>query len=283
MTAITALIKRHPLAVFFTLACSLTWFGGWASDAMYNGTLLSIALALPLALLIPGPLIAALIVTAITSGKPGLRALLRSLTQWRVGLRWYLIALLLPSALSLCAVYLNVLLGAPAPTAAQFGSWSSLLFMFGLRLVNPFDGPVMEELGWRGYALPQLQARYSPLTANLILSVLVAIWHLRWIMNGDLPVVYLPAIIAATILFGWVVNSTQGSVLLALLFHAADGLIIQDNFGLTSADATRLLWLQVAVWCMMAIVVVLARGHNLGRHVIRHTLPNERTPEAVYG
>jgi uncharacterized MnhB-related membrane protein len=83
-----------------------------------------------------------------------LRALLRSLTQWRVSLRWYLIALVLPSALSLFAVYLNVLLGAPAPTAAQVGSWSSLLFTFSLRLVNPFDGPVMAELGWRGYALP---------------------------------------------------------------------------------------------------------------------------------
>jgi uncharacterized protein len=282
MTAITALIKRHPLAAFFTLACSLTWFGGWASNAIYNGTLLSIALALPLALLIPGPLIAALIVTALTSGKPGLRALLRSLTQWRVGLRWYLIALLLPAALSLCAVYLNVLLGAPAPTAAQFGSWSSLLLMFGLHLVNPFDGPVMEELGWRGYALPYLQARYSPLTANLILGVLVAIWHLRWIMNGDLPVVYIPAIIAATVLFGWIVNSTQGSVLLALLFHAADGLIIQGNLGLTGADATRLLWLEVAVWCMMAIVVVLARGRNLGRSMIHQMLPDQRTAEAVY-
>jgi uncharacterized protein len=283
MTAITTLIKRHPLAAFFTLACSLTWFGGWASDALYNGTLLSIALALPLALLIPGPLIAALIVTALTSGKPGLRALLRSLTQWRVSLHWYLIALLLPSALSLFAVYLNVLLGAPAPTAAQFSSWSSLLFTFGLRLVNPFDGPVMEELGWRGYALPRLQARYSPLTANLILSVLVATWHLRWIMNGDLPAIYLPAIIAATILFGWIVNSTQGSVLLALLFHAADGLLIQGDFGLTGTDMIRLLWLQVAVWCLMAIVVVLTRGRNLGRSVIHHTLPDQRTAEAVYG
>jgi membrane protease YdiL (CAAX protease family) len=212
-----------------------------------------------------------------------LRALLRSLTQWRVGLRWYLIALLLPSALSLFAIYLNVLLGAPAPTAAQFGSWSSLLFLFGLRLVNPFDGPVMEELGWRGYALPQLQARYSPLTANLILGVVVAIWHLRWIVNGDLPVVYLPAIIAATVLFGWIANSTRGSVLLALLFHAADGLLIQGDFGLTGADATRLLWLQVAVWCLMAIVVVLARGRNLGRSVLRPTLPDQRTVAAVLG
>ena len=102
-------------------------------------------------------------------------------------------------------------------------------------------------------------------------------------MNGDLPVIYIPAIIAATTLFGWIVNSTQGSVLLALLFHVADGLIIQGNFGLTGADATRLLWLQVAVWCLMAIVVVLARGRNLGRSVIHHTLPNERTTEAVYG
>jgi membrane protease YdiL (CAAX protease family) len=282
MTAITTFIKRHPLAAFFTLACSLTWFGGWASDTIYNGTLLSIALALPFALLIPGPVIAALLVTAITGGKPGLRALLRGLTQWRVGLRWYLIALLLPSALSLLAVYLNVLLGAPAPTAAQFVPWSSMLFMFGLRLVNPFDGPVMEELGWRGYALPRLQARYSPLTANIILGVVVAIWHLRWIVNGDLPVIYLPAIIAATVLFGWIVNSTRGSVLLALLFHAADGLIIQGNFGLAGADAARLLWLQVAVWCLMAVVVVLARGRNLGSAVTHPTLPDERATATVY-
>jgi uncharacterized protein len=283
MIAITALIKRYPLAAFFTLACGLTWFGGWASDAVYNGTPLSIALALPLALLIPGPLIAALIVTALTGGKPGLRALLRSLTQWRAGLRWYLTALLLPSALSLVAIALNVLFGAPAPTAAQFGSWSSLLLMFGLRLVNPFDGPVMEELGWRGYALPRLQARYSPLTANLILGVLVAIWHLRWIVNGDLPVIYIPAIIAATVLFGWIVNSAQGSLLLAVLFHAADGLLIQGDFGLTGANATRLLGLQVAVWCLVAVVVVLTRGRNLGRPVIRPTLPDQRTAATVYG
>jgi uncharacterized protein len=139
----------------------------------------------------------------------------------------------------------------------------------------------MEELGWRGYALPQLQARYSPLTANLMVGVVVAIWHLRWIMNGDLPMIYLPAIIAATILFGWIVNSTQGSVLLALLFHAADGLLIQGDFGLTGADAIRLLWLQVAVWCLMAIIVVLARGRNLGRPVIRPALPDQRIAEAV--
>jgi hypothetical protein len=102
-------------------------------------------------------------------------------------------------------------------------------------------------------------------------------------MNGDLPVVYVPAIIAATILFGWIVNSTQGSVLLALLFLAADGLLIQGNVGLTGADATRLLWLQVAVWCLMAIVVVLVRGRNLGRSVIHHMPPDKRTTEAVYG
>ncbi|GEM_PF-2979366 len=82
MTAMTPFIKRHALAAFFTLACGLTWFGVWASDALCNGTLLLIALALPLALLIPGPLITALIVTAITNGKLGLRALLHSLTHF---------------------------------------------------------------------------------------------------------------------------------------------------------------------------------------------------------
>ena len=87
----------------------------------------------------------------------------------RVGLLWYLIALGLPAVLSLATAGLNYLLGAPA--FVQVGS----LTVFDLVL---FVLVVGEELGWRGYALPRLLEKRSPLIASLILGVLWGLWHL---------------------------------------------------------------------------------------------------------
>jgi membrane protease YdiL (CAAX protease family) len=50
--------------------------------------------------------------------------------------------------------------------------------VFAVRLINPLDGPMGEEPGWRGFALPGLQASRSPLVAALILAPLIAVWHL---------------------------------------------------------------------------------------------------------
>jgi len=149
---------------FFVLAIAMPWLFGPLADAIfYSGlpTLLAIVLALPFEILVASPLLAALIVTAITGGKAGVKSLLRKFTQWRVGWGWYAVALLLPPAIALIAAYLNVLWGAPLPTLAIFGSASSLLFTFALRLINPWDGPLMEELGWRGFALTAIKVSQS--------------------------------------------------------------------------------------------------------------------------
>lgn len=263
MQILRGLVNRSPLIAFFVLAIAMPWLFGPLADAIfYSGlpTLLAIALALPFEVLVASPLLAALMVTAIISGKAGVMSLLHKFTQWRVGWKWYAVALLLPPALSLIAAYLNVLWGAPLPTLALFGSASNLLLAFALRLINPWDGPLMEELGWRGFALPRLQARYAPLTANLILAGLVMIWHLRYVFSGDLPLFALLGTLAATIMFGWLYNHTQGSVLLALLFHAADG-VIKPTY--TGVDSTHSLWLLVIVWCAAAVVVVIRYGTTL--------------------
>jgi hypothetical protein len=110
-----------------------------------------------------------------------------------------------------------------------------------------------------------LQAHYTPLTANLILGVLVAGWHLPLVWTGRLPAFALLATVAATILFGWLFNNTQGSVLLTLIAHAADGLFILRNLGLTETDVTRLTWLQVGVWWAVALIVIAVYGPTLVR------------------
>jgi membrane protease YdiL (CAAX protease family) len=141
-------------------------------------------------------------------------------------------------------------------------TWTGVLATFAIRLVNPFDGPMQEELGWRGYALPRMQERYMPLVANLILGVLVAGWHLPLVVMGKLPLFALLGTVAATVIFGWIYTNTGGSVLLTLIAHAADGLIRADFAG---ADLTRFYILYVAAWWVAVLVVLVVYGPTLVR------------------
>jgi membrane protease YdiL (CAAX protease family) len=219
-------------------------------------------LSLPFLLMIPGPLLGAIIVTAITGGKVGVVALLRKFTIWRVGWVWWAVALLVGPVVGLTAAYLNVLFGAPNPTALLISGWSGTLLLFATRLINPVDGPMQEELGWRGYALPALQDRFSPLVANLVLGVIVAGWHLPWVWMGQLPLFALLGTVAYTIVAGWIYNNTRGSVLLVLVAHAADGLI---RVGFTGDDLTRFFVFYVAAWWLVALIAIFFYGPSLVR------------------
>lgn len=182
-----------------------------------------------------------------------------------MGWRWYVVVFFLQPVLNLAAIYLNVLLGPPAPTAAAFGTWPAILGASALRLVNPLDGPMLEELDWRGFAQPRLQECFSPLTANLILAVLMTIWHFQYIPTGDYQWIYIPATMAVTILYGWVYNATGYSVLLTLLMHATEPLIWVS---FTGANDTRAVAIWVTIYAMTAAIVVLSTGQNLGRKEI---------------
>ena len=106
--------------------------------------------------------------------------------RWRVGWFWYVVAIGLPLGILLVTVGLNVALGAGAPSLAQVGPLSAVIVVFAVRLINP-DGPLGEEPGWRGFALPGLQGGCSPLLATLILAPLMAVWHLPLLFGGMKP------------------------------------------------------------------------------------------------
>ncbi len=263
MNNIRTLISRYPLVAFFAIACSLTWIGWILPDRIYAGTLLSGALALPFLLLVPGPLYAALIVTAVTEGRPGVAALLRKFAIWRVGWGWFAVALLMTPVIGVTPAFLNMYFGVPDPTMALIAALPTMLLMFAIRLVNPLDGPMQEELGWRGFALPRLQERHSMLAASAILGGLVVIWHVPLVFLGMLPAYALFGTFAFTIIFGWLFNNVKGSVLMTLMAHAADGLVMTGYFGLNAVDSERHLLLLVATWCVAAVVVVLLYGTTL--------------------
>jgi membrane protease YdiL (CAAX protease family) len=249
-----SLIRRHPLISFFVLAYALSWWI-WILYAL-GITFLGPIFAL-------GPFLAAIIVSALTGGRASLKALLSRMVRWRVGLKWYAAALGLPVAVYLFAVSVNVLLGANASTAEQFGSWYLIFPLFAYSLLFPLSGAFGEELGWRGYALPRVQARLSALSAALIIGTVQTAWHLPLFMidRSTPPLPLIVGFMGLGILATWVFNNTAGSVLLTMMLHAS----FNTNAGFfgemfAGADLARLSWLLAAGWCIAAIVVVVVAG-----------------------
>ena len=113
------------------------------------------------------------------------------------------------------------------PLSFQFDSPAAVTgFVLNVLLVLLIAGR-LEEFGWRGFAIPRLQAEYSALTAGLTVGVAWALWHLPFVLfgwvtgQGPLPL-YMIWIVGASLVLTWLYNSTGGSVLLCMLFHAVN-------------------------------------------------------------
>jgi membrane protease YdiL (CAAX protease family) len=208
------------------------------------------------------PFLAAFIVLALTEGKSGVVRLVRRMVRWRVGLRWYAVALLLPIVVTLTATALNVLVLGAQPTSswAELGGWSSLLQTFFILLLIPALGGSWEEPGFRGYALPRLQVGRSALVASLILGVLWAFWHLPFVVTGEdtwidaflFTIVWTPT-------FTWLFNNANGSVLIVILFHNMNNTISGAFFShmFPGADSVNQAWVRLGLWSVVAIVLVI--------------------------
>ena len=241
-------IRRHPIITFFVLAYAISWVG----LPLYAAGIW------PIPFLATGPLIAALIMIALTQGRAGLRELGSRMIRWRIGWIWYVVAIGLPLAVLLLTVVLNVALGAGAPSLAGVGSLSTLLLVFAVRLINPLDGPMGEEPGWRGFALPGLQTSRSPLVTTLILAVFITGWHLPtfFLEGGFQPSIFVGGVlgtVAVTFWYTWLFNHTGGSVLITLVSHAAQGTIQIGAPWSASADVAR----AIVVYGIVAIAVAI--------------------------
>jgi uncharacterized protein len=241
-------IRRHPVVAFFVLAYAI----GWSPWPFHAAGLLPDTDFLPI-----GPLVAALIVASVTGG---LRDLGARMIRWRVPWYCYLAAVGLPLLVIFTNATVNVALGGAAWSLSHF-AWADLALMFALRWVNPLDGPLAEEPGWRGFALPRLWAAHSPLVSAAVLGVLVAVWHLPLLFAGEgnpIGWVGLPTTFVITFVYCWLFRRSDGSVLLTMLFHIVQGTVVIGTFGYTGgADLVRMQWLGLAAWTVVALAVVV--------------------------
>jgi membrane protease YdiL (CAAX protease family) len=241
-------MRQHRLVSFFTLAIALSWWG-WPLRAA--------GISEEPGFIPGGPLFAALIVISATDGLAGFRELGSRLVRWRVGWRWYAAALGLPLAVIVSITLVNVALFGASTTPVGDLAWSSFALLFAIRLVNPMDGPMGEEPAWRGYAVPQLQAQWSPLQSAVVLGLVVTLWHLPIVVMESGSYFYLANSFAITLVYVWLFNRTGGSVLLTLLMHVVQGTFTIENLGFEGADARRMAWLGFVAWSVVAVSVIV--------------------------
>jgi membrane protease YdiL (CAAX protease family) len=294
VSARPGLLARHPLVSFFVLAYAFSWtvWTPWVLGEDGAG-LLPIKLSglasglLNASAILAGPTLAALIVTAATEGREGVRRLLGRLVLWRVGVRWYLFALL--------GVPLIMLLGTMAysgqlPNLGKLGGPSYLLsYLVSFVLVTVLGGPLFEEIGWRGFALPRMERLQGPLLASLVLGVLWALWHLpeflvpSWAASsggGGVVGITLFTLTAVTftIVITWVFNNTRGSLLLAILVHSSIDAFSGTLGAIFPAKALASVFpLMIGFGVVAVVLIVLTRGRlDYGRLVEAQSAPRVR-------
>jgi membrane protease YdiL (CAAX protease family) len=235
-----------------------------------------------------GPTVSAFLVLAITSGKPGVLRLLRSFVHWRVGVQWYLVTLVGVPVLMLLS-YLVVPGGLADFRAPDRSFLAHYLreFIFTLFLAG---GPLLEEGGWRGFALPRLQRLHGPLVGTVILGALWSLWHLP-IFVGPLSatgpdatfasvsiafVEFTIGLIGFSVVVTWVLNNCGGSVLMAILLHLAfdaGGAAFIVLFPSASPHYVPVCWqtLGIAIiYSVAALVIIVATRGRLGYETDRH-------------
>jgi membrane protease YdiL (CAAX protease family) len=212
-----------------------------------------------------GPALAALAVTAVESGRVGVRALLRQTLRWWVGLHWFVLALLGPSLITLLAVGLYAGVSGRAPA-----QW--LLVPTPIQLVLLVTSLWGEEIGWRGYALPRLQGRWSALGASLLVGVLWFVWG-NWplvtpagpptIDVGGLAAT-LVFLLSAAVLFAWLYNSTRGSLPIAWAAHVGIDLNLVASQQVPYAVVAALFAVAAILVVVLAGPRTLARARPVG-------------------
>jgi membrane protease YdiL (CAAX protease family) len=253
---------RHDLVLYFVLAYLLSW-------ALWPLVILN-PTSSPL---VPfGPLIAAVIVALLAGGRRELWALLRQLGRWRVHPLWYVIALLGPFVLAGLTAALAVAAGAPVRGTGDYTNWRAITFFF---LSTVIILGLFEEVGWRGFALPRLQLRLNAIWAALVLGVLWALWHLPELISDPTgqrpPVQFLLWALALSVIFSWLYNSTNGSLPIVIICHAAidtAGRFMLPEF---VGDGYQLVWwFMVALYVLVAVIVILVAGpKRLVTHIPR--------------
>jgi membrane protease YdiL (CAAX protease family) len=265
VSPINLLAFRHQILAFVALTFAISWAIWWGMASMSLSIATSGGYVLNV-IALSGPSITALILSGVLGGG-ALRRLVDGFSISRASARWVVVALVLPLAMIVVAIAVSVLaFGAPTPviTIALVGvlarEFVRILFL---------GGPLGEELGWRGFVLPRLQARHTAYRASLLLGLIWGLWHIplyfvpgtgqfETVSGGTDPAFAIGAFVVWTIglsiLFTWLFNETRGSLIVVILFHTSINLGAFVPAAVGSTGAASFMY-AIATWIVALVIV----------------------------
>jgi membrane protease YdiL (CAAX protease family) len=285
MTAMTAFVTKHPVGAYFALTFIISWGGvllvigtpaGGTGVRAQDNPLFPLAVAA----MVAGPSAAGLLLTALLDGRQGLRDLRARLLTWRVGVRWYAVALLAAPLLATVTTLTLSLVFAEFRPAISFTDNKAAVLL--LALVVGLTAGFFEELGWTGFAIPRLQRRHGVLATGLIVGVLWSAWHVLVVIwgigdrAGSVPVgVFMivdgvAGLPAFRVLMVWVYDRTT-SVFVGILMHVS----LTASTLILTPQATGMpllaygLVLAAAIWGVIAALTVADGREVPGRRLRR--------------
>jgi uncharacterized protein len=275
LRSLQQMMRQYPLLSFFVMAYAISWIlsipvvlSQWGitgkSDLVYSVffTIKSF-----------GPFTAAYIMIRLLEGQAGVARWWKSIKQTRAGWQWYAFILL-----GIPAVMLLGIIVLPGALASFLGFPAHFLITYLISFVLIFfgGGPLGEEPGWRGFALPRLQPRYGALKGTLILGVLWVFWHLPDFLTSaqrggpganlvtlltiNLPIFFI-MVMSLAVIFTWVSNHNHASLFIVILLHASINTfgIVQPLFGATSVTSTDL-FACIGALVPALLILILTRG-----------------------
>jgi membrane protease YdiL (CAAX protease family) len=281
---LTGAIRKHPLLFYFIIAYAFSWIF-FLPYLLSEWDLLPGNYTIFYIIHTFGPAVSAFAVTAVIAGKAGIRGLRQRIRQWRAPWQLYLFIFLGIPVLIMIGVTVQ-----PGALASFGGVPARVLIGYPFFYLATFfgGGPLGEEPGWRGFALPRLQTRYGPLWGTLLLGLLWSCWHLPDFLTAskgggpgtgwtsfltNFPIFTL-AIISLAVIMTWVYNRSQGSVLTATLAHTSVN--TPESSGLVALfpglTMISLNWGMLVAFGVLALLILLLSRGQLGY------IPNQSQP-----
>jgi membrane protease YdiL (CAAX protease family) len=272
-------IKRHSVWTYFALTFVISWGGillviGGPSRILGTSAQFNTLLPIVILVLLAGPSVAGILLTGLVNGRSGFRELRSRLFRWRVGARWYAVALL-TAPLLMTAIYLVLSRVSPEFLPGIFAADDKASHLL-MGLATGLVAGIFEELGWTGFAIPRLRQGHGVLTTGLIMGLLWAVWHLLpafWLgfasgtVSGTLSMVsYLLDpflfLVAFRVFIVWVYDRTGGSLLAIMLMHMSltSSARILTPLGIVGVPLMLfgIIWVTV-VWGVIAVAVANRR------------------------
>ena len=201
MSDVMNFIKSRSVVIYLILAFVLSWGAIIAAVGLDGFPVTEDQLAVLIVAMLLGPSLAAVLAALIAKGKKGIMDLFTRLRVWRVGIKWYAVALLTAPLSTVLVLLVLSLFSSEFPAA--LASTDDKLGLVMMWILSALMVGFFEELGWTGFAIPQMLKKSGVFATGLVLGLLWGAWHFLVNLETDTFAGLIPFALLIARLFTW--------------------------------------------------------------------------------